>query len=253
MNEAYAQAIEYAGRSAEGTSAGRREVADVAQEAASTTIDSLPRLAPGSTGLPILSENRINGLVHEAVVHWRLADAGYHVTNLNVDVMDNFPIADLVAHNQNHRLIVQVRGATGESGSFRTKKTEIERLDRLARTLNHHGVYAFVFGQVGVEFRTTTMMLKQSGSKDELGSDSFLLGAELAISLDQMICEQDQDAVVGDDEVEFGTPGLIEMVVKLGDEQDVYAEITISEAGAFAQALIDLSDTAEWAGDRRFS
>jgi hypothetical protein len=190
VNEAYAQALEDARRSAEGISADKRDAADVAQAAADVMVDSLPRLVPGSTGLPILSENRINGLVHEAVVHWRLADAGYDVTNLNADVMDNFPIADLIAHNRNHRLLVQVRGAIAESGSFRTKKAEIERLDRLARTLNHHGVYAFVFGQVGVEFRTTTMMLKQSGSKDELGADAFLLGPELAISLDQMFGEQ---------------------------------------------------------------
>jgi hypothetical protein len=213
VNEAYAQLIEDAGRSADGTSAGKRN-ADVAQVASDALVDSLPRMTPGSTGLPVLSENRISGLVYEGLVHRRLAGAGYDVSNLNVDVMDNFPIVDLVAHNRNNRLLVQVRGAIADSGSFRTNKAEIERVDRLARTLNHHGVYAFVFGPAGVEFRTTTMMLKQSASKDELGADAFLLGAELAISLDQMIGEQDQDAVFDhDSQAESAASGLIEVAV----------------------------------------
>src|SRR5580692_6907503 len=73
VNEVYAQAIEDAGRSAERMSAGKRDAADVAQADADAVIDLLARMAPGSTGLPILSENRISGLVYEAVVHWRLA------------------------------------------------------------------------------------------------------------------------------------------------------------------------------------
>jgi hypothetical protein len=125
VNETYAEAIEDARRSAEGSLAGP----DVTHATADTIGDSLLRPKPGSTGLPILSENRINGLVYEAVVHWRLAGAGYHVTNLNIHIMDNFPIVDLVVHNRNHRLLVQVRGAAAESGSFRIKRREIERFE----------------------------------------------------------------------------------------------------------------------------
>lgn len=255
VNEAYAQAIDDAGRSADGTSSGKLIRGDVAQAAASDAMaDSLPRVVPGSTGLSILPENQISGRVHEALVHQRLAGAGYHVTNLNADVMDKFPIVDLVAHNQSHKLLVQVRGSTAESGGFRPKKAEIERLDRLAIALHHHAVYAFVFGPGRVEFRITTTMLKQSGSKDELGADALLLGAELAISLDQMIGEQDQDAFVDNDsQSEFVVPGVIEMAVELGDEQDMYAEMNISEARAFAHALLDLADAAELARAGDFS
>ena len=249
VKESYAQLIEDAGRSADGTLAGEKS-ADVAQGAVDAVVDPLPGITPGSSGLPLLSENRISGLTYEGLVHRRLAGAGYHVSNLNIDVMDNFPIADLVAHNRNNRLLVQVRGAAAESGGFRTSNAEVERLDRLARTLDHHGVYAFVFGPAGVEFRTTAVMLKQSDPKDELGADAFLMGAELAISLDQMIGKQDQDAALDhDSQAEFAASGLIEVTVELGDEQDVYGEINISEARAFAHALLDLADAAERARD----
>jgi hypothetical protein len=96
------------------------------------------------------------------------------------------------------------------------------------------------------------MMLKQSGSKDDLGADAFLLGTELAIHLDRMIGEQDQEAVAGDGEDELVVPGRLEVAVESGDGQNIYGEITISEARAFAQALLDLSDTAERAGDSSF-
>lgn len=145
-----------------------------------------PRFVPGSSGLPILRENQINGLVHEAQVHWRLASAGYDVTNLNLDVMNNFPIADLVAHNGKHRLLIQVRGAVADSGSFRIPTAEIERFDRLTNTLSHHGVYAFVFGQGGMEFTTATMLM-ETASEAHPEFDPFLFGAKLALRIEQML------------------------------------------------------------------
>jgi len=153
--------------------------------------NSSSRFVPGSSGLPILRENQINGLVHEAAVHRRLVGAGYNVTNLNVDVMKNFPIADLVAYNGKHRLLIQVRGAVADCGRFRTPTTEVERLDRLANSLSHHGIYAFVFGQVGMEFRTTTMMLRQADSDEPLEFDPSLFSAKLAGRLDQMLSDHD--------------------------------------------------------------
>lgn len=150
-----------------------------------------PRFVPGSSGLPILRENQINGLVRETEVHWRLAGAGYDVTNLNVDVMNNFPIADLIAHNGKHRLLIQVRGTVTDSGSFRILTTEVERFDRLANALSHHGVYAFVFSQGGMAFRTTATTLRKAASEAYLELDPFLFGAKLAHRIDQMLSGRD--------------------------------------------------------------
>jgi hypothetical protein len=65
-----------------------------------------------------------------------------------------------------------------------------------------------------------------------------------------MIGEQDQYAALDhDSQAEFAASELIEVAVELGGEQDIYGEINISEARAFAHALLDLADAAERAGD----
>ena len=154
--------------------------------------DLPPRFVPGSTGLSTLRENQIKGLLYELIVHQRLAGAGYAVTNLNIDVLMNFPIADLVASNDRHRLLVQVRGGALDSNSFRIDDAEVKRLHGLARAIGHCGIYAFVFYEVGINFRTTREILRgQSGRCEYLDCENpYLVGEELAERLDELVAPE---------------------------------------------------------------
>jgi hypothetical protein len=149
--------------------------------------DLPPRFVPGSTGLPILSENRINGVVNETAVCWRLQGAGYNVANLNIYVMDNFPIADLVANNGKHRLLIQVRSAVADSAEFRLPAVEVERFEKLAFILDHRPVYAFVFGELMMHFCLTGEVVGDVDLPPEI--NPYLCEAELALWLDQMLSE----------------------------------------------------------------
>jgi hypothetical protein len=101
--------------------------------------------------------------------------------------MDNFPIADLVANNGKHRLLIQVRSAVADSAEFRLPAVEVERFEKLAFILDHRPVYAFVFGELMMHFCLTGEVVGDVDLPPEI--NPYLCEAELALWLDQMLSE----------------------------------------------------------------
>ena len=101
--------------------------------------------------------------------------------------MDNFPIADLVANNGKHRLLIQVRSAVADAAEFRLPTAEVKRFEKLAFILDHRPVYGFVFGELMMHFCLAGEVVGPADQPSEI--NPYLCEAELALRLDQMLSE----------------------------------------------------------------
>lgn len=94
--------------------------------------------------LPSLAERRAaTGRLAEAEVAKNLAAAGYEVVNLN-ELAGNCPFADLIAHQADQRLLIQVKGTVTPEGKFGTRPDRVKNLAAIAGALGCESIYAFV-------------------------------------------------------------------------------------------------------------
>lgn len=79
----------------------------------------------------------------ESAVAQELETVEFDVTNLN-DVVGNCPFADLLAHQDSTRLLVQVKGTVTIGGKFGAPPHRVRGLDAIGTALGCHAIYAFV-------------------------------------------------------------------------------------------------------------
>ena len=93
--------------------------------------------------LPSLAERRAaTGRRAEAAVTKNLEAAGFEVKNLN-ELAGNCPFADLIAHRDDHRLLIQVKGTVTTEGKFGAPPGRVRNLAAIADALGCGSVYAF--------------------------------------------------------------------------------------------------------------